>query len=208
MFVKVFEWMKRLCWWLAGPYSQKAAVVCVLALTLTACNNPFEAPKPGLMVVDVERVLKESQAADSGRKHLEEAKTRLEKGWTELQKTWENAPQADRNKVLSDGFLALNRQMGNEENAANNVVLALMRQKVREWRQKNGAPYVIAKQNMLDADDATDITAEIIERMDKVEPKFAELPTVKVHEPTAKPVPAARQAGPKADPKAKQQPKR
>ena len=194
MFVKLFEWMKRLSWWLAGPYSKKAAVVCVLAVSLTACNNPFEAPKPGLMVVDVERVLRESQAADSGRKHLEEAKARLEKGWTELQKTWSSAPQADRNKVLSDGFLALNRQMGNEENAANNVVLTLMRQKVREWRQKNGAPYVIAKQSLLDVADAQDITGEIITMMNAELPQFADLPTVKVHERKTQEAPKAKEA--------------
>lgn len=149
-----------------------------------------------IAVLDVEKVLKDSRAAAQGREHLAAAKKNLDAGWEQLKKKWAGKPEKQRKQVLAEGYRALNKQMANEETAANKVVLALMQKKVQEWRKNNDAQYVIAKQNLLDAVETADITAAVIALMDKETPKFSELPTVTVHEPKVEEAakPAARPA--------------
>ena len=174
-----------------------AILACAMLIVSLVFVQTSHAASPVIAVLDVEKVLKESKASELGRAHLAEAKKRLQAGWEELQKTWAKMPEKERNNVYAKGLQALNMQMANEEAAANQVVLALMRQKAQEWRKNSSCQYVIAKQNFIDAADSADITKEVIALMDKETPKFAELPTVKVHEPKA---PAAQPAKP-ADPK-------
>lgn len=190
MIRKMFDLWRAFVWWLKGPYNQKFGIACMvsLALCLAACEEKKLEVRPPMQiaVVDVEKVLKESSASVEGRQHLKKAQKLLQDGWVQLQKAWEDAPQQDKAKVLSEGFRALNIQMANEEKAANQVVLKLMRDAVRVWRNNNDAICVIAMQNMLDVADANNITAEIIAMMDKRSAKFADLPKVQVHEPRAK----------------------
>lgn len=205
MLRKLYDLWRAFVWWLHWPKNRTQKIVCnaILACAVffaPACTaDQASAASPVIAVLDVEKVLKDSKASAQGREHLAAAKKSLETGWAELQKKWQDKPEAQRKQVLANGLKALNTQMANEEAAANKVVLALMQKKVREWRKSNKCQYVIAKQNLLDADEPTDITAAVIALMDKETPKFAALPQVTVHEPKAEEAakPAAKPA-PKA----------
>ena len=186
-----------------------ACAIVLVSLLCGGCRQEecSQAATPVIAVLDVEKVLKESKASEMGRAHLAEARKRLQTGKAELWRTWGKMPDEERKEVYAKGLQALDKQMDNEEAAANQVVLTLMKQKAQEWRKNSSCQYVIAKQNFIDAAESVDITNEVIALMNKETPQFAELPTVKVHEPMAKPKPA-RQAAPSQNPKDKPQPKR
>ena len=181
-----------------------ACAIVSVSLLCGGCRQEegSQAATPVIAVLDVEKVLKESKASEMGRAHLAEARKRLQTGKAELWKTWGKMPDEERREVFAKGLQALDKQMANEEAAANAVVLTLMHQKAQEWRKNSSCQYVIAKQNFIDAAESVDITNEVIALMDKETPQFAELPTVKVHEPKA---PAA-QAAPPAKPAAPKKP--
>lgn len=134
-------------------------------------------------VVDVEKVLTRSKAAQAGQNHVKEARKALEAGFEQLRKAYDGQPEEARQRILSDGANALTRQLNVEQQAVNAVIAEMMLQTIRDWRKTNKADIVVAKQNLLDAGDAVDITNTIIQAMDAKEPKFADLPVVSVNPP-------------------------
>ena len=108
----------------------KQAVSVVLlscCLALAACESASQSG-PAVGMVDVEQVLRESAPAQAARKHLEAARAVLQKGMNALEEEWKDAPEAERRKAVAEGLAALNRQMANEEAAANAVVMQLLRE--------------------------------------------------------------------------------
>lgn len=131
--------------------------------------------------VDTGKLLSESKAAQAAKKHIEAARQVLEQGYMDLQKAWEKSDQKE--KVLREGLQALNTQMRVEEQAALNVVATIMKEEISAWRAKNKVDMVFAKQDLLDASEKPDITAVIMENMNKREAKFADLPKVSIKAP-------------------------
>ena len=157
----------------------KALLIVPPLLCLAACELRDTAPHaPG--VVDVEKVLRDSRAAQAARVHLSQARANLQKGLEMLETEYKDAPENERREVLAEGLMALNRQMATEEQAASQVVLQMMREEVSAWRKSSKAPYVMERRNLLDVDAELDVTAAIIEEMNKREPKFAAPPRVEV----------------------------
>ncbi|MDR2054625.1 MAG: OmpH family outer membrane protein, partial [Desulfovibrio sp.] len=151
-----------------------------LLVLLSGCL-PWEKQQPPLAVVDVERVLRDSRAARAGRDHVEAAKARLQQGWQELQEAAKNEPEGQRQKTLAQGLQTLQRQIRAEEIGARQIVNNLLLEEVKKWRRVNKVEMIIARQNLLDASGARDVTQAVIEAMDAREVQFAELPVVTVN---------------------------
>ena len=168
-------------------------VTLTLCLPLTACmgeDKPASAASVLSSVsetatVDLEQIMLHSRAAEAGRAHLAQARQRLEQGFADLQKAWAKAPAKEREKVLQEGALALNRQMAAEEAAVQNVVNKLLLEEVKAWRKAHKAALVLARQNVLDADGTLDITTSVLKAMDAREVSFPALPVVSVKLPGA-----------------------
>lgn len=154
------------------------AALGLLCIFLTGCLNFDDSPKVG--VVDVERVLRESNAAQAAIKHLGAVRQRLDAGWSELQKAYAAMPQKEREQALTQGLQALRRQMALEEAAAKQVVVNLMQAEAARWRENNKAQMVLPSKGLLDTAPGMDITQAIVEAMNLHEPAFAALPTVHV----------------------------
>ena len=146
-------------------------------LGLSACQNE---PAQVIGVVDVERVLTESVPGKAAIAHLEQAKAVLQKGLKDLEEEWKEASDEEKRRVLTEGLTALNRQMAVEEQAARKVVADIMFEEIRGWRLTHKASYVIARQNLLDADKTVDVTDEILHAMASKTAKFDPLPTVNI----------------------------
>lgn len=163
-----------------------------MSLPLTA-----QAASTSVYVVDVERVLTRSRAAQAGQNHLKDARRALEQGFEQLRKMYDGQPEETRQRILSEGANALTRQLNVEQQAVNAIISKMMLDAIRIWRQTNKADIVMAKQNLLDASDSVDITGAIIQAMDAKPAKFPDLPVVNVNPPQASPQqPAAPQAQP------------
>ena len=150
----------------------------LLCIFLTGCLNFDDPPKAG--VVDVDRILHESRAAQAAVRHLNAARQRLDAGWNELQKMHAATPPAEREQTLAQGLNTLRRQMALEEAAARQVVVNHMLTEVARWRESTKAQMVLPRNGMLDAAPGTDITGTIMNAMNQHDPAFASLPTVHV----------------------------
>ena len=155
-----------------------ALTALLAACLLGGCLEGSTSAAPQTAVVDLERIMSQSRAAEAGRAHLAQARQRLEQGFADPQKAWANAPDKERAAVLRDGALTLRRQMAAEEAAVQNVVNGLLLEEVKAWRKAHKAALVLPRRNVLDADASLDITAAILKGMDARKAVFPALPVV------------------------------
>ena len=163
-----------------------ALTALLAACLLGGCLEGSTSAASQTAVVDLERIMSQSRAAEAGRAHLAQARQRLEQGFANLQKAWAKAPDKEREAVLRDGALTLRRQMAAEEAAVQNVVNGLLLEEVKAWRKAHKAALVLPRQNVLDADASLDITAAILKGMDARKAVFPALPVVSVKLPGEK----------------------
>ncbi len=163
-----------------------ALTALLVACLLGGCLEGSTSAAPQTAVVDLERIMSQSRAAEAGRAHLAQARQRLEQGFADLQKAWAKAPDKEREAVLRDGALTLRRQMAAEEAAVQNVVNDLLLEEVKAWRKAHKAALVLPRRNVLDADAGLDITTDVLKGMDARKAVFPALPVVSVKLPGEK----------------------
>ena len=146
-----------------------------------------------IATVDMDHIMLHSRAAAEGRAHLEEVRKCLEKGYADLQAAWHQASKENFEAVMAEGQRALRNQLQLEEKAALDVVNNLVLEVVRDWRKRNKGLVVVARQNLLDADDSLDITPAIVKGMDARKVKFPQLPEIAISKPGDKPAAAPKQ---------------
>ncbi|CAK7000732.1 MAG: hypothetical protein DESF_00002 [Desulfovibrio sp.] len=162
------------------------AALGLLCIFLTGCLSFDDSPKVG--VVDVDRVLRDSHAAQAAARHLAAVRQRLDTGWNELQKAYATSPPTEREQALVQGLRTLRSQMALEEEAARQVVVGHMLAEAARWRESYKAQMVLARNGLLDTAPGMDITKTIIEAMNLHEPAFAALPTVHIEGGDSAPV--------------------
>lgn len=163
-----------------------ALTALLVACLLGGCLEGSTSAAPQTAVVDLERIMSQSRAAEAGHAHLAQARQRLEQGFADLQKAWAKAPDKEREAVLRDGALTLRRQMAAEEAAVQNVVNGLLLEEVKAWRKAHKAALVLPRRNVLDADASLDITTDVLKGMDARKAVFPALPVVSVKLPGEK----------------------
>ncbi len=163
-----------------------ALTALLAACLLGGCLEGSTSAASQTAVVDLERIMSQSRAAEAGRAHLAQARQRLEQGFADLQKAWAKAPDEEREAVLRDGALTLRRQMAAEEAAVQNAVNGLLLEEVKAWRKAHKAALVLPRRNVLDADASLDITVAILKGMDARKAVFPALPVVSVKLPGEK----------------------
>ena len=152
-----------------------AGLCCLL---LSGCIDFNNENKVG--IVDVERVMRESNAAQAARQHLEAVNQRLDEGWQKLQKTYASVSPKEKEQALTQGLQTLRRQMALEEEAARQVVVNHMLKEIQIWRESTKAQMVLPRHDTLDVAPGLDITRNIIDSMNLGAPTFASLPNVQV----------------------------
>lgn len=162
----------------------------ILSVLCCVCFTPLflqTAWGMDVAVVDVPRILSESQPGKAGEAHLKKAQEALQKGMDDvlaLYKGKENTPEAQ--QALRESQVALERQLAVERQAVLQVLGGLLEKAVKDWRQANKKyTHVISSQVLLDFDKTTDVTAAVMKLMNLMTPKFAPLPTVTVNPPAA-----------------------
>lgn len=175
------------------------ALSCLfLCCSLCLCFSG-QANAANIATVDMDHIMLHSRAAAEGRAHLEEVRKCLEQGYADLQAAWHQASKENYDAVMAEGQRALRKQLQLEEKAALDVVNNLVLEIIREWRKNHKGYVVVARQNLLDADESLDITPAIVKGMDARKVKFPQLPEIAISKPGEAPAtPAAnkdREAG-------------
>lgn len=141
-------------------------------------------------IVDIEKVLLESNAAHLGREHVKAVRTSLENGYTSLARELTNLPEQQKQKEMMEAARALNQQLELERAAVNKVITNMMMEEIKTYRINNKLDMVLPKQIILDADGGLDITSQIIKAMNAKKPTFGKLPVVQIKkQPTTPPSP-------------------
>ncbi len=166
------------------------------AIALASAFNPVICYAQGRSaIVDIEKVLIQSNAAHLGREHVKAARSSLENGYAELEKELAKLPEQQKQKEMLEAAHALNQQLELERAAVNQVITNMMLEEIRSFRIQNKLELVLPKQVILDADAGIDITNQIIKSMNAKKPVFGKLPVVQVKkQPTqpATPAPAPK----------------
>lgn len=180
-------------------YTGCFALLFTLLLGLGGCQSS----EPAVVTVDLEQILTKSQAAQAANEHLAKVQGILQQGMNAYQaevlkvsdpspetsdKTATKdtkqdqapAPDAQQQADLQRGLAVLRQQLVREQAAARAVVERHMLAQINAW-QVDKKSVVVARQNLLSAPAALDITADIIARMDAAGPvQFAELPKIQI----------------------------
>ena len=158
---------------LSHPFRLCLLFLVLLVLpALSGCLNQ----DPQMACVDVQKVLSGSKEANA---HLAEVQDILQRGLAAYQEELKKSPEQQREQELRQGLALLQRQLVIEQAAAREVVQKHMMTQIVAWKADKPKVAVIAKQNLLAAP-ASDITADIITRMDAGTVKFAALPKVTI----------------------------
>ena len=161
---------------LSHPFRLCLLFLVLLALpALPGCLNQ----DPQMVCVDVQKVLTDSKAAKAANEHLAQVQDILQRGLAAYQEELKKSPEQQREQELRQGLALLQRQLVIEQAAAREVVQKHMMTQIVAWKADKPKVAVIAKQNLLAAP-ASDITADIITRMDAGTVKFAALPKVTI----------------------------
>lgn len=155
------------------------------------CHVPIAFAQSSSAIVDIEKILIQSNAAHLGREHIKAVRGTLEQGYEELRKSLASLPEQQKQKEMQEAAHALNQQLELEKAAVNQVITRIMMEEIRSFRIQNKLELVLPKQVILDADAGIDITNQIIKAMNAKKPTFGKLPVVQVKkQPTPPATPA------------------
>ncbi len=143
-------------------------VLILMSLMLLGCDS-----KPNIAFINAAEVFNKSSVGVSAQKFLQSQANKLQEFANNVQKQLEEDPK---NKELQQ--YAQNLQMNlqsrmhaEQQNMANTYNTVLLRV-VEDYRKNNGLVYVESAQNFLAHDKEFDITAQIIELMNKEKAEF------------------------------------
>lgn len=183
----------------------------LLSLMLIACQQGEGSSQAKLAVVDMTRVMRDSEAGKAGVKHLEGLQADMQAQLNNIQKRLEqNADDADAQKELQTVYMASQQRMQVEQQNVVNVLYDTMQRIINAYRADKGYALIISSEAAASFDPKADVTSDIIAAMDKQKIDFKpageaeKAPEAEAAKPADKPVDkAAEKPADKADKPAK-----
>ncbi|UIN02615.1 hypothetical protein [Yersinia ruckeri] len=151
---------------------------------LSGCDKGSEGPS--IAVVDVNKLMVESDVTQKANEHLSQVRTILQKGLSDAEKTYKEAPEETQKQQLTVAFNQLQQQFLIEQKSATAVVEKAVVASVDAWKSgQKKYLFVLPTSSVLSYPKQDDVTAEIVTLLNKKALTFADLPSVKVNTPTA-----------------------
>ena len=183
----------------------------LLSLMLIACQQGEGSSQAKLAVVDMTRVMRDSEAGKAGVKHLEGLQADMQAQLNNIQKRLEqNADDADAQKELQTVYMASQQRMQVEQQNVVNVLYDTMQRIINAYRADKGYALIISSEAAASFDPKADVTSDIIAAMDKQKIDFKpageaeKAPEAEAAKPADKPADkAAEKPADKADKPAK-----
>lgn len=154
----------------------KKQLLVVLALALLALGGCNGEKKDSLAVVDAEVVFQDSKLASAGMQHLEALTSDMQDRLVKMQEQLGAAPEdkALEQRLQSELF-ALQGNMDRAQRAVAERVNKLFDDAVEECRKSQGLEIVLPKQLAMAVNPDADITAKVVEIMDKSTVDFSDI---------------------------------
>lgn len=140
-----------------------------------------------IALLDVERIIAESAPGKASREHLNIIDQRFQQGMDDLHKSYENAPAAEQQRVFGNAEDTLVRQFSIEERGVSDALKKIIHEEAEKWRQQNNIGAILPAQVALVSshDKQIDCTDDILAAVNQRQITFADLPTLKITQPSA-----------------------
>ncbi len=140
----------------------------LLSLMLIACQQGESSSQAKLAVVDMTRVMRDSEAGKAGVKHLEGLQADMQAQLNDIQKRLEeNAEDVEAQKELQTVYMASQQRMQVEQQNVVNVLYDTMQRIINAYRADKGYALIISSEAAASFDSKADVTSDIIAAMDK-----------------------------------------
>lgn len=140
------------------------SVLVLAAFLLTGCNG---GGKPQVGVVDAAAVFKQCKAGQQAMSYLQEQAKALQEGVQQAQKAAESNQNEQTMQAFQKAVTEYQVTLGGEQQR----LVALLNDKymavLEKYRKDNGLAVILSKEAAMAFDPAADITAKVIEAMDK-----------------------------------------
>ncbi len=145
----------------------------MLSLMLIACQQGEGSSQPKLAVVDMTRIMRDSEAGKAGVKHLEALQADMQEQLNTIQGRLEkNANDADAQKELQTVYMMSQQRMQVEQQNVVNVLYDTMQRIINAYRTEKGYALIISSEAAASFDPKADVTADIIAAMNKQKVDF------------------------------------
>jgi len=182
-----------------------AVPVLALSLLMGACQDPFSGSSPKVAVVDLNRLITDSNPGKAAKTFLDNMNKQFNDELGKKQAAAQANPKDEKAaQDLQATYMSLQQRMQTEAQNVNNALLEHVLSAVRKYREQNGLSAVLRSEAALDYDKALDVTDKVLDEVNKQNIEFKPV----THDDLAKPAPAAGSgekapAAPAAEPAAK-----
>ncbi|SDL10662.1 periplasmic chaperone for outer membrane proteins Skp [Maridesulfovibrio ferrireducens] len=121
--------------------------------------------------VDTNKVFKECKAGAEGMEYLKKASESFQSTFTDMQKELAGNQTEDNARKFQEALSEYQTKMGAEQNRIVETLNAGFTKAVDDYRKANGMSAVFSVESAVSYDEASDISAAIIEAMDKMDIK-------------------------------------
>lgn len=166
-------------------------LILVLSLGLLACQQADNAAaKPGIAVVDMARVMRDSEPGKAGVKFLEGLQSDMQEKLTGIQNRLEAKPDdAEAQKELQATYMEAQQRMQAEQQNVINLLYDTMQRVINAYRAEKGFSAILNAEAVVSFDSGADVTGDIIAAVNKQKMDFKPVTASGAASDAAAPVP-------------------
>lgn len=143
-------------------------LVFVLSFMLLACQQTENAAQPKLAVVDMARIMRDSEPGKAGVKFLEGLQTEMQGKLNEIQARLEKDPQDEAaQKELQSVYMASQQRMQAEQQNVVNLLYDAVQRTVNAYREQKGYDVILSTEGAASFNPKVDVTTALITEVNK-----------------------------------------
>lgn len=177
-----------------------AVPLLLLSLLCAACQQGEEkASGPSIAVVDIVRVMRDSEAGKAGIKYLEDMQAGIQKQLDDIQNKLEKDPENEQlQKQLQTVYMSAQQQMGEEQQNVLSQLQNVTKRVMDEFRKAKGYDVLFSAETLSSYDEKLDVTNDLLVEMNKQKVNFEPLNTPADEEPKSDEAADGKDAAPAA----------
>lgn len=154
-----------------------AVPLLLLSLLCAACQQGEDkASGPSIAVVDIVRVMRDSEAGKAGIKYLEDMQANIQAQLDDIQNKLEKDPEnEDLQKQLQTVYMNAQQQMGEEQQNVLSQLQNVTKRVMDEFRKARGYDVLFSAETLSSYDEKLDVTNDLLVEMNKQKVNFVPL---------------------------------
>ncbi len=174
----------------------------VLSFMLLACQQTENVAQPKLAVVDMARIMRDSEPGKAGVKFLEGLQAEMQGKLNEIQGRLEKDPKDEAaQKELQSVYIASQQRMQAEQQNVVNLLYDAVQRTVNAYREQKGYDVILNTEGAASFNPKVDVTTALIAEVNKQKLDFKPVAAATAA-PEAEAAPASAEARPAAQDKA------